>query len=263
MIKQKKLLTFSLTCALSFGIMSNTIAPTFVSAAEQNKTASERQPMLNPRTQQKVDEILNKLDSDLAKIGAAVPKHQAKCESFNKLDDKTKAKVMEIMKKVKDGSLTKEEARQQLKALGVSFPKHPRAEMFAKLDDKTKTQVKEIMKKVKDGSLTKEEAHQKLKALGVSFPKHPRAEMFAKLDDKTKTQVKVIMRKVKDGSLTKEEADKQLKALGVSFPKHHGKYKHLDANTKAKAQALIKDAKAQVKKLGADFPSKKYRYLMR
>ncbi|MFJ8260394.1 hypothetical protein ACIQ4I_00330 [Rummeliibacillus sp. NPDC094406] len=262
MIKQK-LLSFPLTCALSFGIMSNTIAPTFTLAAEQNMTASEHQPMLNPRTQQKVDEILNKLDLDLAKIGAPVPKHNAKCETFNKLDDKTKAKVKGIMKKVKDGSLTKEKGDKQLKALGVSFPKHPRAEMFAKLDDKTKTKVKEIMKKVKDGSLTKEEAHKQLKALGVSFPKHPRAEMFAKLDDKTKTKVKEIMKKVKDGSLTKEEADKQLKALGVSFPKHHGKVKHLDTNTKEKAQTLIKDAKAQVNKLGADFPSRKYGYLMR
>ncbi|WP_102692137.1 hypothetical protein [Rummeliibacillus pycnus] len=263
MSKPKKLLSFSLTCALSLGIMSNMFSPTIVSAAEQNQTASEHQSTLNPKTQQKVDEILNKLDADLAKIGAPVPKHHANCEAFNKLDDQTKAKVKEIMKKVKDGSLTKEEAEKQLKALGISFPKHPKAEMFSKLDDKTKTKVKEIMKKVKDGSLTKEDAEKQLKALGISFPKHPRAEMFSKLDDKTKAKVKEIMKNVKDGSLTKEEAEKQLKALGVSFPKHYGKFKHLDADTKAKAQTLIKEAKSQVNKLGADFPSNKYGYLNR
>ncbi|HWI48850.1 MAG TPA: hypothetical protein VNU45_11575 [Rummeliibacillus sp.] len=215
MKRRNKLLTFSLTCALSLGIMSNTAAPTFAATVDQNKTATEQQPKLNPKTQQKVNEILNKLDSDLAKLGAPVPKHHAKCAMFENLDDNTKAKVKEIMKKVKDGSITKEEADKQLKALGVSFPKHPNGDMFGKLDDNTKAKVKEIM------------------------------------------------HKVKAGSLTKEEADKQLKALGVSFPKHHGKFKHLDDETKAKAKTLIEDAKAQVSNLGADFPSKKYGYLMR
>ncbi|WP_397538277.1 hypothetical protein [Rummeliibacillus pycnus] len=215
MKKRKILLTFSLTCALSLGIMSNTAAPTFAATLNHNKIATEQQPKLNPKTQQKVDEILNKLDSDLSKIGVSVPKHHAKCEMFENLDDKTKVKV------------------------------------------------KEIMKKVKDGSLSKEEAHKQLKALGVSIPKHHKVDMFGKLDDNTKAKVKEIMHKVKAGSLTKEEADKQLKALGVSFPKHHGKFKHLDKETKTKAKTLIEDAKSQVNKLGADFPSRKYGYLMR
>lgn len=260
MIKINKLLTFTLTCVLSIGIMSNAAAPTFAATVEQNKIATENKPILNPYTQQKLDEILNKLDSDLAKIGAPVPKHHANCEAFNKLDDNTKAKVKEIMVKVKDGSLTKEEAEKQLKALGVSFPKHHRGEMFANLDDKTKAQVKEIMQKVKTGSITKEEAEKQLKALGVTFPKHPRGDKFAKLDDNTKAKVKEIMQKVKDGSLTKVEAEKQLKALGIPFPKHH---EPISDETKAKAKALIEDAKAQVNKLGAEFPSKKYGYLMR
>ncbi|MGG0656992.1 hypothetical protein [Rummeliibacillus pycnus] len=215
MIRINKLLTFSLTFGLSIGIMSNTVAPTIAAATNQNKIVTKHQPILNPNTQQKVDEILSKLDSDLAKIGAPVSKHHAKCGVFANLDDKTKAKVKEIMKKVKDGTLTKEEADKQLKSLGVSFPKHHKADMFGKLDDKTKAKVIEIMKKVKDGTLTK------------------------------------------------EEADKQLKALGVSFPKHHEKFKPLNNETKAKAKALIEDAKAHVNKLGAEFPAKKYGYLMR
>ena len=66
------------------------------------------------------------------------------------------------------------------------------------------------------------------------------------------------MENVKSGAITKEEAQKQLKALGVEFPKHQRKSAPLDAKTKEKAKSLINDAKLQVNKLGAEFPSKKY-----
>ncbi len=82
------------------------------------------------------------------------------------------------MKKAKDGSITREEAHQQLKALGVSFPKHHKHEQFNKLDEPTKTKVKKIIENVKAGTITKEDAHKQLKALGVEFPNHHKHELF-------------------------------------------------------------------------------------
>ena len=82
------------------------------------------------------------------------------------------------MKKAKEGTITRDEAHQQLKSLGIELSKHPRHEMFKNLDENTKVKVKKIIENVKSGAITKEEAQKQLKALGVEFPKHPRHEMF-------------------------------------------------------------------------------------
>lgn len=89
---------------------------------------------------------------ELANLGVSLSsKHNGKNEQFTNLDDKTKIKVQEIMKQLKEGSLSQEEANTKLKDLGLSLPTHDK---FANLDDKTKTQVQEILKQVKEGSIS-------------------------------------------------------------------------------------------------------------
>ncbi|MGE7997525.1 hypothetical protein ACQKOF_02355 [Lysinibacillus sp. NPDC093190] len=114
------------------------------------------------------------------------------------------------MKQVKEGSLTQEEAKKQLKDLGVSLPTHnEKDDKFANLDDETKTQVEEIMKQLKDGSLTQEEANTRLKELGVSLPtRNGKGGRFANLDDETKKEATKLI----------ENAKIQIEELGVDFP---------------------------------------------
>lgn len=179
--------------------------------------------------------------------------HATTMEEHQTLDAETKEKVDAILNNLNT----------ELAKLGISFPNHHYKDQFAHLDDETKAKVKAIMDQVKVGSISKEEAHAKLKALGVSLPKHHKKdEMFDKLDDETKAQAKEIMNQLKNGTLTKEEAQTKLEALGVSIPKRPDIFANLDEETKAKAQALIEEAKADLKELGVEFPSEKFHHLM-
>lgn len=210
--------SFLITCAFTLSMMFSMILPNLTTTTQDDVLAAEKNQKLDAATQQKVNTVLKKLDEDLAKLGIRVPK-DPHCKMFENLDAQTKVKVKEIMKQMKEGTITKEEGLAQLKKLGITLPKH-----------------------------------------------HPKNDAFSKLDDKTKAKVKEIFGKVKNGSITKEEADRQLKTLGVTLPKHHHsseKFKELDDATKAKARNLIENAKAEITKLGADFPLRKYNFILR
>ncbi|MEJ9281198.1 hypothetical protein [Ureibacillus thermosphaericus] len=59
------------------------------------------------------------------------------------------------MKQMKSGSITKEQAEEKLKEMGVEMPKEPQ------LDEETKEKVKQIV----------EEAEKEFENLGIEFPK--------------------------------------------------------------------------------------------
>lgn len=84
------------------------------------------------------------------------------------LDAATKAKVKAIFKQEKAGTLTHDQAKTQLEALGIKLPQHQGR--FANLDAATKEKVKAIRDQVKAGTLTKDEAKAQLEALGIKFP---------------------------------------------------------------------------------------------
>ncbi|RPJ94604.1 hypothetical protein CW357_14565 [Rummeliibacillus sp. TYF005] len=196
------------------------------------------------------------LSMTIPSFTATAQDHVLTSEKNSNLDAATQQKVKTVLNKL-DEDLTK---------LGVTVPKKPHCEMFEKLDDQTKEKVKEIMKQMKEGKITKEEGLAQLKKLGITLPKHhPKVDQFSKLDDNTKAKVKEIFQKVKNGTIAKEEADRQLKALGITLPKNHPseKIKKLDDATKAKARNLIENAKVEINKLGADFPSRKYNFILR
>src|SRR3954451_1119518 len=88
-----------------------------------------------------------------------------KVDVFANLDEETQEKVQAIFEQVKTGTLTKEEAQEQLAELGVEllakgergFGGH-----FANLDEETEEKVQAIFEQVKTGTLTKEEAQEQL-----------------------------------------------------------------------------------------------------
>ncbi|MFZ7104927.1 MAG: hypothetical protein ACOWWO_19995, partial [Peptococcaceae bacterium] len=124
---------------------------------------------------------------------------------FPQLDEATKEKLAEIQAKVKDGSLTREEAQAALEELGIKA----RA-VHLQLDEATKEKLAEIQAKVKDGSLTREEAQAALEELGIKA-----RAVHLQLDEATKEKLAEIQAKVKDGSLTREEAQAALEELGI------------------------------------------------
>ncbi|MEY9980310.1 hypothetical protein ABH968_005303, partial [Lysinibacillus sp. RC79] len=122
---RSKISTYAMTGALSLGIFGGTTIPTLAATNQKETVNVEKHTNLDAETQQKVDGILNNLRKELANLGVTLSsKHNDKGDKFAKLDDETKTQVQEIMKQLKDGSLTQEEADKQLKDLGVSLPTH-------------------------------------------------------------------------------------------------------------------------------------------
>ncbi|WP_458411787.1 hypothetical protein ACNQFZ_13095 [Schinkia sp. CFF1] len=144
--------------------------------------------------------------TQLAQLGVELPERAGGLHgaAFDKLDDATKAKIQAIMDKVKDGSLSRDDAKTQLAQLGVDLPERAgglHGAAFDKLDDATKAKVQAIMDKVKDGSLSRDDAKTQLDQLGVNLPERAgglHGAAFDKLDDATKAKVQEILKDAKE-----------------------------------------------------------------
>ncbi|MEH7605489.1 hypothetical protein V7313_05550, partial [Priestia megaterium] len=78
---------------------------------------------------------------------------------------------------------------------------------------------------------------------------------FNNLDAATKKKARAIMDQLRDGTLTKEQAEAKLKELGVNFPaKKKDFLSGVDAETKAKAETILENAKKEIQKLGVTMP---------
>jgi len=65
---------------------------------------------------------------------------------FTNLDEEIKAKVEEIMKQRKEGTITSEEADAQLAELGVELPKKEKlTDILENLDETTKTKAQSLV----------------------------------------------------------------------------------------------------------------------
>ena len=132
---------------------------------------------LDDATKEKAQAIMEKVkdgsltheeaQTQLANLGVELPAKGDKGprgDMFANLDDATKEKAQAIVEKMKDGSLTHEEAHTQLADLGIELPakgdKGPREDLFAGLDDATKEKAQAIM----------DDMNAQLAELGVNFP---------------------------------------------------------------------------------------------
>jgi ribonuclease BN (tRNA processing enzyme) len=267
-MKKKKLSGYVMVGALSVGIIGGVGTSAFATTSLETDTVKQTVGSLDATTQEKVQTIKEELKAQLAKLGVTLPERGEKGERFANLDDETKAKAEAIIEKEKAGTITHEEAKAELQELGVTFPEHggkgKKADIFANLDDETKTKVEVIIEKEKAGTITHEEAKAELQELGVTLPERgEKGDRFANLDDETKAKAEAIVEKEKAGTITHEEAKAQLQELGVTLPEHEGKGKkadifaNLDDETKAKAQELMDNAKAELEELGVKHPGMK------
>ncbi|MGM9943669.1 MAG: hypothetical protein ACI33M_01925 [Lysinibacillus sp.] len=93
-----------------------------VSVTIPNALATEYQTNLDTETKKQVDEILGNLKTELVALGVTFPDHKELHKQYDNLDAETKAKLKEIKQQVKEGKLTKEEAAEKMKELGITCP---------------------------------------------------------------------------------------------------------------------------------------------
>ncbi|TYR79154.1 hypothetical protein FZC66_16160 [Priestia megaterium] len=151
-MKKKKWFGYILASGLTLGAVSAANTPVFAASAHGSntlieKTAHEQSPQqLDADTQQKVDTIMNKTKTKLEALGVEFP--DKKQHPFSDLNEEQQAKAKDIMKQVKEGTLTKDEAKVKLKALGIEFPK--REERLLKgLNNEAKIKAKAILEEAK------------------------------------------------------------------------------------------------------------------
>nr|WP_106782676.1 hypothetical protein [Lysinibacillus timonensis] len=287
-MKKNKLFGYVMTGALSLGVLGSATIPAFAATeTTSNSTTVTEQAFnvkasLDDETKQKVQAIMEELNTNLTELGVELPTKGTRGGEFlANLDDETKVQAQAILDEEKAGTITKEEAQTQLADIGVDFPakgdKGARGDFLANLDDETKEQAQAILDQERAGTITREEAQLQLADLGVDFPtkgdKDARGlDFLANLDDETKDQVQAILAEEQAGTITWEEAQTQLAELGVDFPAKGDKgargdfLANLDDETKEQAQAILdqeqagtitrEEAQTQLAELGVDFPAK-------
>jgi len=94
----------------------------------------------------------------MEELGIKQPGHK-----IVKFDEEMKNKLDEIREQVKAGTLTEEQAKEEMEKLGVKNVIYK----DIKLDDETKQKLDEIQEQVKAGTLTKEQAKEEMEKLGI------------------------------------------------------------------------------------------------
>ena len=116
---------------------------------------------LDANTKKQVDEILFNLKKELVALGVTFPEHKELHKQYDELDAETKAKLKEIKQQVKEGKLTKEQAFEKMKELGIKFPhkEDHMNKMFEELDAEKRKKAEALVA----------EATAQLQKLGVKF----------------------------------------------------------------------------------------------
>ena len=116
---------------------------------------------LDADTKEQVDEILGNLKKELIALGVTFPDRIELHKQYDELDDETKAKLKEIRQQVKEGKLTKEQAFEKMKELGIQFPhkEDHMNKMFEELDAEKRKKAEALVA----------DATAQLQKLGVKF----------------------------------------------------------------------------------------------
>lgn len=157
------------------------------------------------------------------------------------MSDETKAKVKAIQEQVKSGTLTKEQAQEQLKALGIEGLRDKAGfKGQTKMSDEVKEKVTAIRENLKNGTITQEEAQEQLKALGIERPVDKDGlKDRPELSDEVKQKLDAIKADVESGKLTQEQAREEMKKLGLN-PHPMAQFNEaVEANDEAKIKELL------------------------
>lgn len=145
MKKKNKVISFVAAGALSFSLVGGKSVDVFATPNTPNVPNEESRENLDPETKQKADEIMNNLSERLAELGVTFPEVKEIYELYEGIDEDKKEKAKEILEKVKSGEITSEEAKEQLKELGVTLPEKSESD----LDEQTKEEVESLIEDAK------------------------------------------------------------------------------------------------------------------
>jgi hypothetical protein len=164
-MNKKKLFGYVLTGVLSTGIIgglgtsvfaATTSTTSTTTTASKSAVETKATAQLDAATQAKVQKIKDDLKTQLATLGVTLPERGdkgGKDKFLANLDEATKSKAQAILDKEKAGTITHEEAKTQLEALGVTLPtrgdKGEKADILANLDDATKAKAQELIDNAK------------------------------------------------------------------------------------------------------------------
>ncbi|HAS01475.1 MAG TPA: hypothetical protein DCR67_08045 [Brevibacillus sp.] len=189
--------------------------------------------------QEELMKIINKYNPDLADDFQKLFDQQEKMkEKRPQMDEETKNKLDEIREQVKDGSLTQEQAKEEMEKLGLKGFDKVKMIKFNNLDEETKKKLDEIQEQVKAGTLTEEQAKEEMEELGIKQPGHK----IVKFDEEMKNKLDEIREQVKAGTLTEEQAKEEMEKLGVKNVIY--KDIKLDDETKQKLDEIQEQVKA-------------------
>lgn len=166
--------------ALIAGTLTLTLlAPSAIAATEQTSdycgkvlrqrrafnTAQRMERKQNLINQEEIMELVKQYTPDLTDQYQEAFDQISKLRAVPRLDEESRQKMAEIHKQVKDGTLSREEAKEQLEALGFNAlaVKRPKAA----IDEAARQKMTEVRQKVKDGTLTKEQAREELGIPGI------------------------------------------------------------------------------------------------
>jgi hypothetical protein len=188
-MNKKKLVGYVLTGVFSTGMIGGLGTSVFAATTSTTSTTTtatkstvdtKAKTQLDAATQAKVQKIKDDLKTQLATLGVTLPERGdkgGKGKFLDNLDEATKSKVQVIFENERAGTITREEAKTQLSALGVTLPEHGgkggkggKDNFLSNLDEATKAKAQAIFDKEKAGTITHEEAKTQLEALGVSVP---------------------------------------------------------------------------------------------
>jgi anti-sigma28 factor (negative regulator of flagellin synthesis) len=139
------------------------------------------------------------------------------------LTNEQQEKIKAIQEEVQNGSLTQEQAREELNKLCPNVPGR-RINQKNNLTEEQQAKIKAIREQVQNGSLTQEQAREELSKLGLNQrPNQPgrRINPECSLTDAQKEKIKSIQEQVRNGQLTQEQAQTELSQLGIDAPGKH------------------------------------------
>jgi hypothetical protein len=175
------------------------------------------------------------------------------------LSDEQKEQIKNIREQVKDGTLTAEQAQEQLQSLGLDLGRS--FGLKTQLTEEQKEQIKDIREQVENGTLTAEQAQEQLQGLGLDLDRSFSLKKI-QLTEEQKEQIKDIREQVENGTLTAEQAQEQLQGLGLDLSRSFGFKTQLTDEQKEQIQNIreqVKDgtlteeqAQEQLQGLGLD-----------
>ncbi|WP_449241225.1 hypothetical protein [Desulfoscipio gibsoniae] len=162
------------------------------------------------------------------------------------LSDEVKEKLQAVREQVENGTMTQEQAAEELKELGLE--KMGTIKQRPELSDEVKEKLQAVREQVENGTMTQEQAAEELKELGLE--KMGTIKQRPELSDEVKEKLQAIREQVENGTMTPEQASEEFEELGLrgklNLTNLDNIMAQLDEAVESGDESTIKDVLAQL-----------------